>query len=194
MIPHNYRRSRSSKLTIIYDVPMIPVMPCSFPDLPACRLVDVRCGRGTGAPPTDSIVVPKVKVLVNITGTQWNPVTLGDALSICGWKGWWGILDTVLRELTDQDMGDEYVYCLRLSVAWKWNAMVYASNMTISNGQTDDEPVDLGVPDKTRSVHPLFRWSATSTPWNGLLQYVAQMLAIYNLTHCIHIPIPALFM
>lgn len=30
---------------------------------------------GTGAPPTDSIVVPQVKVLVNITGTQWNPVT-----------------------------------------------------------------------------------------------------------------------
>lgn len=29
---------------------------------------------GTGAPPTDSIVVPGVQVLVNITGTQWKPV------------------------------------------------------------------------------------------------------------------------
>eukprot|EP00438_Fugacium_kawagutii_P011917 Skav226414 [mRNA] locus=scaffold3528:13934:24652:+ [translate_table: standard] len=29
---------------------------------------------GTGAPPTDSIVAPQVQVLVNITGTQWNPV------------------------------------------------------------------------------------------------------------------------
>ena len=36
-----------------------------------------RKSRGTGAPPTDSIVVPQVKVLVNITGTQWTPVKLG---------------------------------------------------------------------------------------------------------------------
>ena len=31
---------------------------------------------GTGAP-SDSIVVPQVQVLVNLTGTQWKPVNLG---------------------------------------------------------------------------------------------------------------------
>ena len=32
---------------------------------------------GTGAP-SDSIVVPQVQVLVNLTGTQWKPVKLGN--------------------------------------------------------------------------------------------------------------------
>lgn len=32
---------------------------------------------GTGAP-SDSIVVPQVQVLVNLTGTQWKPVNLGN--------------------------------------------------------------------------------------------------------------------
>ena len=30
---------------------------------------------GTGAPPTDDVVVPTLKTLVNATGTQWDPVT-----------------------------------------------------------------------------------------------------------------------
>jgi hypothetical protein len=29
---------------------------------------------GTGAPPTDSVIVPQKEVLVNASGTQWNPV------------------------------------------------------------------------------------------------------------------------
>ena len=76
---------------------MFPWFPCiddidahvSLRDFPA-----MVC-RGTGAPPTDSIVVPQVKVLVNITGTQWKPVTPGEWAMGCFRHG-------ELREFTDQ--------------------------------------------------------------------------------------------
>ena len=29
---------------------------------------------GTGAPPTESVVVPQLQVLLNVSGTQWAPV------------------------------------------------------------------------------------------------------------------------
>ncbi len=32
------------------------------------------CYNGTGTPPTENVVIPNLQILINISGTQWNPV------------------------------------------------------------------------------------------------------------------------
>ncbi len=44
----------------------------------AKKTVRFRCLLGGTGAPSDNIVVPQVQVLVNLTGTQWKPVKLGN--------------------------------------------------------------------------------------------------------------------
>ena len=140
---------------------MFPWFPCiddidahvSLRDFPACHGFSVRC-RGTGAPPTDSIVVPQVKVLVNITGTQWKPVTPGEWAMGCFRHG-------ELREFTDQQRKGGLI-CHSYVQIW-----VLLENCLYTHGsfsEQTDESVDR-VSDK-----PIWVWVGWWSPFFWLVK------------------------